>query len=137
MDERRPSFWSTLPGILTGAAALITAITGGYLAFNRAPNVATQTPAGPSQTAATAAPTSSAPVPRPATPSSGEVPAMVVDPDGWTNLRSGPSTDAAIVGRINEGEIFWTKPQNEAWWPVRTAGGAEGYVHRSRVRLNP
>ena len=36
MDEQqRSGFWSTLPGILTGAAALITAATGGYLAFDR------------------------------------------------------------------------------------------------------
>src|SRR5258705_2595726 len=36
MDEQqRSGFWSTLPGILTGSAALITAATGGYLAFDR------------------------------------------------------------------------------------------------------
>src|SRR5262245_34417643 len=34
-QEERSSFWSTLPGILTGSAALITAATGGYIAFNK------------------------------------------------------------------------------------------------------
>src|SRR5690349_4333841 len=30
-----PSWWQTLPGILTGLAAVITAATGLYIAFNR------------------------------------------------------------------------------------------------------
>jgi hypothetical protein len=34
-QEGRSGFWSTLPGILAGSAALITAATGGYIAFNK------------------------------------------------------------------------------------------------------
>jgi len=34
-QEQRSGFWSSLPGVLTGSAALITAVTGGYLAFDR------------------------------------------------------------------------------------------------------
>jgi hypothetical protein len=34
-EQQRSGFWSTLPGILTGSAALITAATGGYLAMDR------------------------------------------------------------------------------------------------------
>jgi uncharacterized protein YgiM (DUF1202 family) len=67
----------------------------------------------------------------------GEVRATIVDPDGWTNLRARPSRSSAILGRINQGEIFWTQPRDGLWWRVRTAAGREGYVHRSRVRLNP
>lgn len=33
-EERRSNFWSTVPGILTGLAALISAATGGYLAIS-------------------------------------------------------------------------------------------------------
>jgi hypothetical protein len=33
MSEERKSFWATLPGILTGMAAVITAITGLYIAY--------------------------------------------------------------------------------------------------------
>jgi uncharacterized protein YecT (DUF1311 family) len=41
MDEQqRSGFWSTLPGVLTGTAALITAATGGFLAFDRSGNPA-------------------------------------------------------------------------------------------------
>ena len=32
--EKKKSFWSTLPGILTGIAAVITAVTGLWLALN-------------------------------------------------------------------------------------------------------
>jgi len=39
-EEQRSSFWSTVPGILTGVAAVISAATGGYLAFTRMPNAA-------------------------------------------------------------------------------------------------
>jgi len=35
MPENNKSFWTTLPGILTGIAAILTAITGLYLALNR------------------------------------------------------------------------------------------------------
>lgn len=33
-SEAKQSFWSTIPGILTGVAALLTAVTGLFLAFN-------------------------------------------------------------------------------------------------------
>ena len=137
MADSKPGFWSTLPGILTGAAALIASMTGLFAVFNRAPS--TPPPASAPVPAALAEPpapavhpaTSPAPVTRP------EVRATVVDPDGWTNLRAAPSASSAIVGRVKEGEIFWTRPRDGLWWRVRTAGGVEGYVHRSRVRLNP
>lgn len=38
MAEESKSFWTTLPGILTGLAALITAIGGLMLIFNKSPN---------------------------------------------------------------------------------------------------
>jgi len=40
-DQPRSGFWTTLPGILTGMAALISAGTGGYLALNRGSDKAT------------------------------------------------------------------------------------------------
>ena len=138
MADGKPGFWSTLPGILTGLAALIASMTGLFAVFNRAPSAppvqpASAPPASAAQSAA--APAALADTPKPA--ARAEVQATVVDPDGWTNLRSGPSASAAIVGRVKEGEIFWTRPRDGLWWRARTAGGIEGYVHRSRVRLNP
>jgi hypothetical protein len=35
--DARPSFWTTLPGILTGVAAVVTAATGAYMALHRGP----------------------------------------------------------------------------------------------------
>jgi hypothetical protein len=34
-DDRRHPFWTTLPGLLTGVAALLTALTGIYVAVDR------------------------------------------------------------------------------------------------------
>ena len=36
-SEERGSFWSTLPGILTGLAAVLAAVTGLYVALNNHP----------------------------------------------------------------------------------------------------
>lgn len=60
--------------------------------------------------------------------------AVIEDPDGYTNLRSRPSTDAPIVARVDAGEMFTTFRQPGLWWQVRTADGTIGYMHRSRIR---
>lgn len=39
MADEGKSFWTTLPGVLTGLAAVIAAVTGLYLALKPAPNV--------------------------------------------------------------------------------------------------
>lgn len=110
-DEQRSSFWSTVPGILTGVAAVISAATGGYLAFSRLPNspasnAANTTAAAelrsaapiasaPSQTSASQAPAVTAATPSqssvsqaaaaavvtPVQPSTSQVPAAIVDGD--------------------------------------------------------
>jgi hypothetical protein len=35
MNDDKPSFWATLPGILTGLAALLTAIGGLLVIFHK------------------------------------------------------------------------------------------------------
>ncbi len=46
MSRESGRFWSSLPGILTGIAAIITALTGAYVAFNSTrPTPATAQPA--------------------------------------------------------------------------------------------
>lgn len=141
MLEGKPGFWSTLPGILTGLAALIASTTGLFAVFNRAPSAPAAQPASAPAPAPTALADAPAPAVHPTTspppPTHAEVRATVVDPDGWTNLRAGPAASSAIVGRVNQGEVFWTRPRDGMWWKARTASGVEGYVHRSRVRLNP
>lgn len=76
--QQRSGFWATLPGLLTGAAALITAATGGYLAFDRsqkatAASAAVTDPANPAavgpKTVAASAPVTDAATAGPAAPS--------------------------------------------------------------------
>ena len=61
--------------------------------------------------------------------------AMIDDPDGFTNIRAKPATNAEIVGKINTGEAFTTFEQTGPWWQVRTADGLTGFMARSRIRL--
>jgi hypothetical protein len=42
MGHQKPSFWNTLPGVLTGVAAIVTAGTGLYLALHETTNKQTE-----------------------------------------------------------------------------------------------
>lgn len=61
--------------------------------------------------------------------------AVIDDPDGFTNLRSGRGTQFQVIGQVMDGEVFFTSIQQEPWWQVRTETGSVGYMHRSRIRL--
>ncbi|WP_428629255.1 YARHG domain-containing protein [Sphingopyxis sp.] len=61
--------------------------------------------------------------------------AVIEDPDGFTNIRSGASTQAAIVGKVLEGEKFLTYKQRGPWWRVRKADGTTGFMFRKYIRL--
>lgn len=61
--------------------------------------------------------------------------AVIDDPDGFTNIRSGQSTKAEIVGKVLEGEKFLTYKQSGQWWRVRKADGTTGYMFRKYIRL--
>lgn len=97
-EEQRSSFWSTVPGILTGVAAVISAATGGYLAFSRMPNAAaSMTAAAESKPAAAmaAAPSqaSTSQVPAAAAVMPGQpsqAPAAIVSADVPTTTPAGP-----------------------------------------------
>jgi Bacterial SH3 domain len=111
--EPKSHFWSSLPGVLTGLAALLTAGTGLYIATR---------------------PSTVPPVaPKPAP--GGQTMAVINDPDGYVNVRTGPGTATAIAGTIRNGEEFAVSPDGSAWWRVRTAAGVSGYVHKSRIVL--
>ncbi|MCB2089418.1 MAG: SH3 domain-containing protein [Sphingomonadaceae bacterium] len=75
------------------------------------------------------------PTPAPAAQSAYDLLATVEDPDGYTNVRAGPSTDKAIVGRVAVGQTFSTYQQDGKWWRVKLADGSEGWIARSRIRL--
>jgi hypothetical protein len=59
-EPRAQSWWHTVPGMLTGAAAVITAITGLFLAFNQAGWLRRATDAGAADTMQSAAEAQSA-----------------------------------------------------------------------------
>jgi hypothetical protein len=75
-DSQRGSFWTSLPGILTGAAALITAISGLAIWHNRSTPQPAPAPAPVVQPAASQA--SSAPAPVAAT-----TPAVPIGSEAW------------------------------------------------------
>jgi uncharacterized protein YgiM (DUF1202 family) len=41
---------------------------------------------------------------------SSELRAVINDPDGYTNVRSGQGASYGIIARINEGEVFYAIP---------------------------
>jgi hypothetical protein len=62
--------------------------------------------------------------------------AVINDPDGYTNVRNGMSTDAKIIDRLFEGEHYEVFPSTDNnWWVVYTQSNVKGYVHKSRVRI--
>lgn len=60
--------------------------------------------------------------------------ATIQDPDGYTNLRQGPSKNSLIIKRIKEGETFNVLSLKE-WCYVLLKDDTTGYVHRSRIKI--
>ncbi len=97
-------------------------------------SIDTGTPAPP-----VATPPNPTPEPHPMGPTPGpnEVPA-VIQRESALRIRAGHGTDTDTIGYLNAGEVFWTIPQTQAgWWPVRKSDGTLGYIHSSRINLNP
>jgi uncharacterized protein YgiM (DUF1202 family) len=61
--------------------------------------------------------------------------AVINDPDGYTNVRSGPGTRYAVLVRILERQAFCVTSQEGNWWKVMTPSGLNGYIYHNRVRL--
>ncbi len=66
---------------------------------------------------------------------------QVSDPDGYTNIRRGPSTSYPIVRRYDSGDYLYYTPQGNGWSLVYSGDKANtfmGYMHTSRiVRVDP
>lgn len=60
---------------------------------------------------------------------------MVQDPDGWSNLRSGPSSGSAVVSKlkVKDGGFVVVSKANDEWFQVVSRFGQAGYLHKSRV----
>lgn len=65
----------------------------------------------------------------------------VSDPDGYTNIRRGPSTNSPIVRRYSSGDYLYYTPESNGWCRVYSgarSGTYMGYMHSSRIRrVNP
>jgi hypothetical protein len=98
-DDKRQSFWSTLPGLMTGLAALVTALTGIYVAVERSRNrdapampqpLASQSPA-PSQANAAPAAIGAASAPASASATVLAEPVVLFENGNTGDVRSGPT----------------------------------------------
>lgn len=66
----------------------------------------------------------------------GGQPAVINDPDGYTNIRSGQGTNFNILGVVYEGETFYAIRNNSSdWWRIKNKNGIIGYMHKSRIRF--
>ncbi len=65
--------------------------------------------------------------------------AIIVDPDGFTNVREERSAKSKIIEKVFENEKFevYTDDELDAnWWFVYIPkSGNSGYIHKSRVKL--
>lgn len=125
---------SFLPWALLGLAAIAVAL----LAWKLLQPAATppEQAAAPAETTAPAAPSTEAPAKTGGQPAEAfTLAAMIDDPDGFTNIRASGSTQAAIVGKVLEGEKFLTYRQPGPWWRVRKADGTTGFMFRKYIRL--
>ncbi len=61
--------------------------------------------------------------------------ASTADPNGFSNVRGGPSVEHPLVGRVEQGETFTTYPQTGQFWEVRTADGTIGYMASEWIRI--
>jgi hypothetical protein len=65
--------------------------------------------------------------------------ASVQDPDGWTNLRADGTRSAKVLRRIDHGTkmLVHTSQPQDGWHHVTTLDGQSGYVHSTRIKIQP
>jgi hypothetical protein len=140
MAEEKSHVLTSMPAILTGLAALVTAVGGTYAVLNKpqaAPSVVKEAQGPATSREPQQAPEPAAQVAGAATGAVGPFSARAVvdDPDGFVNVRAGKSSSSRIIAKVRLSEPLRTHPQAGDWWLVRTASGQVGYVHATRIRL--
>ena len=139
MAEAQKGFCTSMPGILTGLATVLTAFTGLYIAIWGDGRNSQPEPAPPAPTLPVPAQPDAGPVPANSAPQQPHdlfrLTAVLDDPDGFTNLRSQKSASSQVVARVNQGEQFYTYTQDGSWWQVMTRDGKVGYIHVSRIKI--
>jgi len=67
--------------------------------------------------------------------------AIINDPDGFTNIRSGQGKIFSVIDTINKDEFFYCDPKIQDEWikviAMKWKGSkqVEGYIHRSRIQF--
>lgn len=61
---------------------------------------------------------------------------VIIDPDGYTNLRKDKNTSSEILQKVKSGEHIEVLDEDGDWFLVKTKEGKEGYVHKSRLKNN-
>jgi hypothetical protein len=58
----------------------------------------------------------------------------IVDPDGYSNVRSGPGTKFSVVTKVDAGErVSFDPDESGNWVKVITPNNEAGWVHKSRI----
>lgn len=63
------------------------------------------------------------------------LPAVIDDPDGYTNVRKRPDKTSKIVDVVKKGQRFMVLDKEDDWYEVETPSGEIGYMHASRVKF--
>ena len=67
--------------------------------------------------------------------------AIINDPDGFTNVRSGQGKEFSVIDTINKDDFFYCDPKIQDEWikiiAMKWKGSkqVEGYIHRSRIQF--
>jgi uncharacterized protein YgiM (DUF1202 family) len=61
--------------------------------------------------------------------------AIITDPDGFTNVRSGKGTNTNVIYKLKSNEKFTVFPTNEKWWKVKLTNDQNGYIFHNRVKI--
>ena len=64
-------------------------------------------------------------------------PAIIKDPDCFTNLRGGPGKDFEVIDTLFNEDFFYFKYENDSDWVKVTAWKGrqiEGFIHKSRIQ---
>ncbi|MBE7493973.1 MAG: SH3 domain-containing protein [Verrucomicrobiaceae bacterium] len=62
---------------------------------------------------------------------------IVEDPDGYTNVRSGPSTKSKVVGKVLSGAVVAIEPEQQGDWALlyfHDTTEESRYIHSSRLK---
>ncbi len=59
---------------------------------------------------------------------------MIVDEDGFTNIRANSDLNSEVIGKVKDKEyISYFKNDDSNWWIVETKNNLLGYIHKSRI----